>query len=436
MPEKDQNQIEIRSEEVQDILGQVPSWIVRWGTVVIFGTVIMILLGSWLFKYPDVKRAQIIVTTENPPASMVAKATGKIQVLFVEDNQYVDYNTNLAIVESAADYEDIFMLKEKIGELRVLLPDFAAREFVSFESNYDLGEIQPAFAKFMKLYQDYQNFLQLDYHNQKIKSLQGEIEKYKLYYKRLQQQSSILQKDLTLAARQFERDSVLYIQNVIPQADYEKSEANKLQKEFAFEESQVNLSTIEIEIAQLNQQILDLELTAIEESKQQQFALLESFENLVAQIALWEQKYLLKTPIAGIVSFTKFWSPNQNVKEGDLVMTVIPSDQGDIIGKISLPIEGSGKVRTGQQVNIKFANYPHMEYGMVKGIIRNISLVPNDNNYAVEVELPEELTTYYGIKIPFNQEMHGQVEIITDNRRLIERIVSPLRSLVSKQKET
>jgi len=76
-----------------------------------------------------------------------------------------------------------------------------------------------------------------------------------------------------------------------------------------------------------------------------------------------------------------------------------------------------------------------MEYGMVKGIIKSISLVPNDENYLVEVELPEGLVTYYDISIPFNQEMTGRAEILTDDRRLIERIINPFKSIVSEQKE-
>ena len=51
MPEKESEKIEIRSDEVQDILGMVPSWIVRWGTVVILVTVLAILTGSWFFNY-------------------------------------------------------------------------------------------------------------------------------------------------------------------------------------------------------------------------------------------------------------------------------------------------------------------------------------------------------------------------------------------------
>ena len=436
MANKEHETIELRSEEVKDILGQVPSWIISWGTVIAFVTVCLLLAGSWIFKYPDIRRAAITVTTQNPPATLVARVSGKIDQLFVTDNHVVSSGQHLCLIENAADYQDITLLAQQVTAMAGLLPDFSAMVMPDLTDKYTLGEVQQSWARFVKLYQDYMNFIQLGYHKQKINAFRQEITKHESYLNKLKGQSNILARELDLVRRQFNRDSLLFVQGVIPKAEYEKSEATLLQKAFDFEQSEVNMSSTEIEITRLQQQILDLELTKVEEAKKQEFSLMESFENLTAELALWEQKYLLKAPIDGVMTFTKIWSENQNVREGDKVMTVIPAEQGSIIGKISLPVEGSGKVQPGQRVNIKFANFPHMEYGMVRGIISSISLVPSDQNYLVEVELPDGLVTYYNLEIPFNQEMSGEAEILTDDRRLIERIINPVRSLVSEQRET
>ncbi len=436
MPEKESNKIEVRSEEIQDILGQVPHWIIRWGTIVILFTVLVLLAFSWLFRYPDIKRADIIVTTENPPATLVARTDGQIESLFVRDSQYVAIHTHLAVIENPASYSDVISLRFDIEEIRTTITSLNREDFIVLNSNYRLGEIQPAYAEFVNRYQDYFQFLDLDYHTKTIRSKQEEIRRYQLYAGRLQSQSKILHQDYELASRQYKRDSSIYAQGLSAEADLERSLQAKLQKQLSYEESNTRLSETEIQISQLDQQVLDLELRAREEKEEKQANIRESFNKLISQIDIWEQKYLLQAPIDGIVTFTRYWSENQNVRTGDKVLTIIPSDQGDIIGKINLPVEGSGKVKIGQQVNIQFSNYPHLEYGMVKGIIRSISLVPDDQLYAVEVGLPRGLVTYYDIEIPFNQEMLGRGEIITDDRRLIERIFSPIRSLLSEQKET
>ena len=156
----------------------------------------------------------------------------------------------------------------------------------------------------------------------------------------------------------------------------------------------------------------------------------EAFANLVSQIDIWEQNYLIKASISGIATFTRFWSDNQNVVSGERVVSIVPYDSTNIIGRMLMPIKGSGKVRVGQKVNIKFFNYPYMEFGMVRGVIRNISTVPADNLYSVEVSLPSGLTTNYGIELSFNQQMKGIGEIITDDIRFIVRVIRPIRSII------
>ena len=104
-------------------------------------------------------------------------------------------------------------------------------------------------------------------------------------------------------------------------------------------------------------------------------------------------------------------------------------------GRWNCPSQDQGRVKPGQDVNIKFANFPYMEYGIVKGKIRNISLVASDNAYSVLVGLPGGLKTTYGNEVSFAQDMQGKAEIITDDARLLERIVNPVKSVINRQKE-
>ena len=436
MEEKKDQKIEIRSEEVQDILGQIPSWIVRWGTVVILVTILIILAGSMVFRYPDKKRADILVTTENPPADLIARSNGQIEDLFVKDSQFVNINAPLAVIENPADYSDVLSLQFDIEEIRTIIANLDREEYIDFNNSYSLGRIQSAYAEFINKYEDYYQFLELDFHAKTIESKLEEKRRFTVYNNRLNNQVRILKNQYELAERQYFRDLKLHKDSFIADADIDKSEQIKLDAELDYEDSRSKMSSNEIEISKLDQQVLELELKAQEEKEQKQTDVREAFEKMIAQIDMWEQNYLLKAPIDGVVSFIGYWSETQNVQIGDKVMTIIPDDPGEIIGRIDLPMEGSGKVEIGQTVNIQFINFPHLEYGMVKGIIRTISQVPNDKLYKVEVGLPDGLITYYNREIPFKQEMMGRAEIITDNRVLIERIFSPIRSVITEQQET
>lgn len=142
---------------------------------------------------------------------------------------------------------------------------------------------------------------------------------------------------------------------------------------------------------------------------------------------------VLKSRVDGIVSVGKYWSINQNVKAGDQVLNIIPQFTDKPVGKITLPMAGAGKVKVGQLVNIKLTNYPYIEYGMLHGTIRTISAVPDQGNYYVEIELKKGLITNYNKMLPFAQEMTGNAEIITDDMRLLERLIGPVYSLVKEK---
>ena len=105
------------------------------------------------------------------------------------------------------------------------------------------------------------------------------------------------------------------------------------------------------------------------------------------------------------------------------------------MGKVLLSAKGAGKVREGFSVVIRFDNYPYLEFGTVSGTITSISLVPNDELYAVEIRLDSaKLITNYNIPIAFQQNMPGVAEIITDKRSLLVRFIEPFQSAILRQK--
>ena len=424
--------IEIRSNNVQEILGYVPVWIVRWGISLITIIVLGILTGSWFYQYPDIVRSPVMVTTENPPSPVVAKANGRIVALFVSDTQIVEQGQTLAVIENPADFEQVFQLNEKLENNRNTIFDFSKHDIIEFQSNPNLGIIQTSYAKFLNIYTDYNYFIGLKYYKRKIESQKEELEKYHVYYNRLYRQRNFLKRELQLASRQFFRDSLLFVRKVIPDAEFDLAEAKLLQKKREFEQARVNLSTTAIEISKLEQQILDIRQQYTDKMKELELQLIESFDNLTASISTWDHQFILRSSSAGKVSFTKYWSKGQSVTERERVLTIIPEDAGEIIGKIALDMKRSGKVKQGQKVNIKFDNYPYLEYGMVEGVVNSISLVPAENIYTVEVNLVDGLRTFYGIELVFTQEMQGIAEIITEKRRLLKRLVDPIKFIFEK----
>ena len=187
-------------------------------------------------------------------------------------------------------------------------------------------------------------------------------------------------------------------------------------------------------LLQSEQMIFELTQEQHDRRLQYESTLTGSFDNLTSQMAQWAQTNLIISPITGKAVFTQYWQEHQNVSAGDLVLTVVPLEKAGISGKLYLPLQGAGKVKTGQQVNIKLDNFPYMEFGMVAATITHISAIPVEMGgtkiIVADVHFPKGLTTNYRLPVESGEEMNGIADIITENISLFARFFNPIKHLL------
>lgn len=108
----------IRSDEVQEIISAVPNWMIRWGITLIFGLIVMLLVLSWLIKYPDIIVGNATLTTLKPPVKLVVKSAGKLTSILVADGSKVEKNQVIAEMENPVTQNGIGFLKGYVVEIR------------------------------------------------------------------------------------------------------------------------------------------------------------------------------------------------------------------------------------------------------------------------------------------------------------------------------
>jgi len=418
------------SEPVKEIISNPPRKIIRWGTTLIFSIFLFFILLSWLIKYPDIVSAPIEITTVNPPITLVSKITGRINKLYVTDGEKVTPGKLLAVMETAASIQEFKLLTAAIDT--IINPEKLSSDSLLRFS--ELGELQPYYASFLKALSDFNTFIRNDYYGNKINSLTIEIISLQEYINRMKVKENLMSDNLVLERKKYQRDSVLFSGKVYPESDLEKSKQAYNLIRLELQQAGLDRSAKEIEVTEEKQQLLDYRIKGEEEKQKLISVLNESFLNLSAQMKIWENKYLLISPVKGIVTFTKYWSENQSVLIDQPVLNVVPENAGNYVGRINLNMVRSGKVKINQVVNIKLSSFPYLEYGMVRGIINTKSLVPSGDAYIIEVYLPQGLKTLYGKELDFTQNMQGTAEIITEDIRLLQKIINPLRHLISKNK--
>ncbi|WMJ74361.1 HlyD family efflux transporter periplasmic adaptor subunit [Cytophagaceae bacterium ABcell3] len=430
--EQTEEQIALRSEEVQEILSAMPSWLIRWGISLIAGVVSVLLLLSYLIKYPDIVPARVKITTYNPPAEIISRTAGRLHLL-VNDNQPVETGDYMGVIVNPVDHKVVLEVKEHLTLLnKFLITDDLIIPEVPLPEHANLAEMQPDYISLLKSVREYRQFLQMNLREEKVKHLHLRVQKYLELRKQLEQELKLASRELEISLARFRTDSSLFLKGAITGIEKNESEYTSIKNARNVENIQSSILENEVRIAELNAQITDLMLENKETAYSLKNSIEQAYKNLSGKISLWEQNYVLKSPVAGRVSFFSFWSNNQYVNEGGEVMVVVPA-QSEIFGNALMPVQGSGKVRTGQKVNIKLDGFPYQQFGILKGEVAAISLVPRNGNYFIKVKLTEGLITSYHKEIEFQQDMTGVAEIITDDRRIIERFFSRFRSLFNNQ---
>ena len=128
--EKKYKDIELRSEEVQEVMNHISPWVVRCGITVLALILLMILVGCWIFRYPDTLAAEVTLATEEPPAFVLSHATGKLDTLYVKNGSLVSTDADLGVIGNAASSEDVRFLKERMKAWEA--QDYDWREGVEF----------------------------------------------------------------------------------------------------------------------------------------------------------------------------------------------------------------------------------------------------------------------------------------------------------------
>jgi HlyD family secretion protein len=421
--------VELRSEEFQEVLGSVPHWILRWGITVLAFVVVILLAGSAIIKYPDVIPAQIVLTGSTPPAILVAHASGKIKQMYVKDNQEIHTGDYLAVIDNPAQTGHIVILKNYLTHF-----DLDNTLFSLPDKNLQLGALQPLFSSFYTTLFEYSEYKRLLYYPQKRKMTQERIVQYEKQYNTLLNQQQITDEQFVLIEKQFRRDSVLNTKGVISDEALETSKNAFLQSRLSRENMRSSLNNMQIQIGQLKESLLDTEQQDTEKLNSLQTQLQSLVSQLKTGIEEWELNYVLRSPMDGKITFSKYWIENQNVSAGEEVFAIVPDSTYRIIGKAMLPVASSGKVRTGQKVNIRLQNFPENEYGILRGVVRHVSLVPVQTGemvyYAVEVDLPNQLVTTYRKELPSLPNMQGQADIVTEDISLLERLILPVKKVL------
>lgn len=420
--------LDIREHEIENVLGRTPGGLLRVGITVLFVVFAVLLVGSAFFSYPDMLTAKVVIAAEHAPLPLVCAAGGKIMDLPVGDNEAVEAGALVAVLENAARTADVLDLKGGLerGE---------DERLAEAERDWRLGNIHAAFASWKYEMAACRNFQTLRYHERSIEALERQLGYLQEFIVHHERQGEYLEQQLALERKRFQVDSSLASLRIIPESELDESRLSLLQQEAGVESGKTSLTESQMRVVELQQEILNVRLDYEQQWQTLRAQLRQSRELLEAAIKEWEQLYAVRAPSDGLVAYSRYWVPGEYVAAGETMFMLLSGENGAFEGRIELPMEKSGKVAPGQKVHIKLDNYPYMEYGVLEGEVRQVSATANKEAYRVDVRLPRGLETSYHRRLPFLQGMGGTADIITEEQSLLQRLLFPLKSLRTMERE-
>lgn len=373
--DNDPDKVELYSRENNDILGDMPNWLIHTGSHIIYGLIALLIIFATLFSYPDTVKTGIIIDDLSKTAWITAGQSGIIDRFLVEDRQKVTRNDTLCILRNTASMEDVKEFCRVLGNVEAYYRSNDTKYLNSFPFNLIMGDMTNAYGQFTNAVRACMIYDEFDIYAEKEKFLKQELE----------------------------------ILNKQP----EKNEMN---------------------ILNTRRQMFDLSMEHKKEVALNRRTLELAYESMINSLKTWEANYLVKSSGDGTVILGKSWGISNVINEGDTLCSVISEQKGQPMGRIKLSQNDVAEITAGDKVNIELNKYPVHTYGYLTGEVASITYVPYSKTYAVEISFPTGLSTTTRYEIECEIGLAGKAEIITSDRSILSRIFTPLYQLF-KQKE-
>ncbi len=418
LPTTNGSNIKLLSTEVQEIISQKPSWIVRNGIVLFLGIIAAMIATTFFISYPDVISANATFTSLNAPKEVKARAEGKLVKLSVAEGKLVNKNDVIGFLESRAVHNEVIALSQAIDNAQ---KNINVNEISGLYASYkNLGEVQQPYQVFMQAFNTYKQYLSSGFYSRKKNMLQQDYFFLQRLHSNLEVQKKMQQEDVGLASKNFDANKLLSNDKVIADVEFRNERSKYISKAMSI--PQINASLInnenskhekEKEIAQLENDIA-----------QQKNIFIQALNSLKAQVDDWKSKFLLIAPVAGKVSFAEFLQENSQIKVGQTICFVNPENT-QYYARVFIPQTNFGKIKTGEEVLLKLNAYPYREFGIIKAKLDFVSSIPTDSGFIAKVILPNGLTTNYKKQLHYTEGLSAQAEIITEDLQLSDRLFNP-----------
>jgi multidrug efflux pump subunit AcrA (membrane-fusion protein) len=416
------------SEEVNEIITAVPSWILRRGIALIFLILLMVIGLSAFIRYPDIVKTSLKVNSLNSPKAVIAHQTGKLVKILVRDNELVKDKQALAFIESTANHGDVISFSERLKSLQQKLSSTQAISLKDLETKgLNLGELQNSYQNF---YQEYLEFINTQnggfYLTQKA-YLEKDLTEVRKLQNQINQQQKIQQLEYANAEEEYKAYQKLKSKNVISNSEFKLQENKYLASKYPLQQSATALLNNNSAYLAKEKELA----TLLNTIKEQQAKFRQALNSMMNETEGWIMKYVVLSPLAGRVGYAGILQENQNVNLNQELFIVNPGNT-NFFGEVQIPQYNMGKVSLGQRTLVKMRSFPFEEYGIINGKISYITdAALRDSVFVAKIDFTSFEQKDSGHPITLKPGMMADAEIITRESSLLQRFMRNMTKMLN-----
>jgi len=410
-----------------EIIGNPPGKMTQYGISFIFIFILIVMFFAWKIDYSDSIVSRIVINSNNPTVNVTAEYNDVVKQIFINNGKNVKVGDNVMLMKSDVNLETINQLRQFLSR-----SDFTQINSATFNGSAmgilrnDFQILYESIRKYNSLVDNKLNFL-------KKNSLINENLSLNIQLKDLINQRKLSLDRKSLYENEYKRSLELSKRSLISQNKLDESHSKLIESQISSNQIKLEIHKIDSLIDKNNEQITLLSVENEEFVIQLKNQIESQRQVLTGELKSWEKRHLIKAPIDGVISIPNNIYNHQNITNEQALFSIMPKSK-NLIGKIKVLEQGSGKINIGQDVTVKLDSYPFQEFGQVLGNVKNKSKSIHESFVFIEIEIKQfnketnELTTGYGKQVKYLPNMQGTVEIITQKKNILSRIFENLIS--------
>jgi multidrug efflux pump subunit AcrA (membrane-fusion protein) len=112
----------LRSQEIDEIVGNPPHWLIQWGISVFFIVLVLVLILSYFIKYPETINVPFSIIADRPSVPVTVNESGKLENLIVKEGMPVRKNEILFYWKGDSNKVTATALSPVDGRAEFILP--------------------------------------------------------------------------------------------------------------------------------------------------------------------------------------------------------------------------------------------------------------------------------------------------------------------------